>query len=54
MLRVSGPDLGLVDNRIIALNLVKRGMTDATMFDLCGTVLQPAAALYKKNIFIKI
>lgn len=52
MLRVSGPDLGLVDNRIIALNLVKRGMTDATMFDLCGTVLQPAAALYKKNILL--
>ena len=54
MLRVSGPDLGLVDNRIIALNLVKRGMTDATMFDLCGTVLQPAAALYKKNILALI
>ncbi|MNK08978.1 hypothetical protein D3C87_269250 [compost metagenome] len=52
MLRVSGPDLGLVDNRIIALNLVKRGMTDATMFDLSGTVLQPAAALYKKNILL--
>lgn len=52
MLRVSGPDLGQVDNRIIALNLVKRGMTDATMFDLCGTVLQPAAALYKKNILL--
>ena len=52
MLRVTGPDLGLVDNRIIALNLVKRGMTDATMFDLCGTVLQPATALYKKNILL--
>lgn len=52
MLRVSGPDLGNVDNRIIALNLVKRGITDATMFDLCGTVLQPAAALYKRNILL--
>lgn len=52
MLRVSGPDVGNVDNRIIALNLVKLGMTDATMFDLCGSVLQPAAALYKKNILL--
>jgi hypothetical protein len=52
MLRVSGPDLGNVDNRIIALNLVKRGMTDATMFDLCGSVLQPATALYKRNILL--
>jgi len=52
MMRVSGPDLAHLDNRIIALNLVKRGLTDATMFDLTGKVLQPAAALYKKNILL--
>ncbi|MDX1445099.1 TonB-dependent receptor [Lishizhenia sp.] len=52
MLRVNGPDFEDVDNRIIALNLVKRGLTDATMFDLTGNVLQPAAALYKKNILL--
>jgi len=52
MLRVSGPCFEEMDNRIIALNLVKRGMTDATMFDLCGNVLQPATALYKKNILL--
>ncbi len=52
MLRFSGPDFENVDNRIIALNLVKRGITDATMFDLSGNVLQPATALYKKNILL--
>lgn len=52
MLRVNGPDFEEVDNRILALNLVKRGLTDATMFDLTGNVLQPAAALYKKNILL--
>lgn len=52
MLRVSGPEFDNVDNRIIALNLVKRGITDATMFDLCGNVLQPATALYKRNILL--
>ncbi|MDB0011642.1 TonB-dependent receptor [Crocinitomicaceae bacterium] len=52
MLRVSGPSFETMDNRIIALNLVKRGMTDATMFDLTGNVLQPATALYKKNILL--
>ncbi|NRA13754.1 MAG: TonB-dependent receptor, partial [Crocinitomicaceae bacterium] len=52
MVRVSGPDFENVDNRILALNLVKRGMTDATMFDLSGSVLQPATALYKKNILL--
>lgn len=52
MLRVSGPEFDNVDNRIIALNLVKRGITDATMFDLSGNVLQPATALYKKHILL--
>ncbi|MBP6460045.1 MAG: TonB-dependent receptor [Crocinitomicaceae bacterium] len=52
MLRVSGPAFDGWDNRILALNLVKRGLTDATMFDLCGSVLQPATALYKKNILL--
>ncbi|MBU2018351.1 MAG: TonB-dependent receptor [Bacteroidetes bacterium] len=52
MLRVSGPDFESADNRILALNLVKRGMTDATMFDLNGSVLQPTSALYKRNILL--
>lgn len=52
MIRVSGKAFDGADNRILALNLVKRGMTDATMFDLTGNVLQPAAALYKKHILL--
>lgn len=52
MVRVSGPAFEGADNRILALNLVKRGMTDATMFDLTGNVLQPTSALYKKNILL--
>jgi hypothetical protein len=52
MIRVSGPTFANIDNRIIALHLVKRGLTDATMFDLCGNVLQPTNALYKKNILL--
>ncbi len=52
MIRLSGPDFEDFDNRVIALNLVKRGITDATMFDLGGHVLQPATALYKKNILL--
>ncbi len=52
MLRVSGPAFDNVDNRIIALNLVKLGITDATMFDLTGNVLQPATALYKQHVLL--
>ncbi|MBD3636307.1 MAG: TonB-dependent receptor [Crocinitomicaceae bacterium] len=52
MLRVMGPDFEHVDNRIVALNLVKKGLTDATMFDQTGAVLQPHTALYKKDVLL--
>jgi hypothetical protein len=52
MLSVSGPDFENVDNRMLALNLVRRGITDATLFDLAKNVLQPSTALYKKNILL--
>ncbi|HIP35479.1 MAG TPA: TonB-dependent receptor [Crocinitomix sp.] len=52
MLNISGPDFENVDNRIIALKLVKNGLTDATMFNIAGQVLQPSTALYKKNILL--
>ncbi|MEO9533006.1 MAG: TonB-dependent receptor [Crocinitomicaceae bacterium] len=52
MMRISGPSFEHIDNRIIALNLVKKGLTDATMFDQTGGVLQPATALYKKNVLL--
>src|SRR5690606_30365955 len=38
--------------RIIALNLVKKGLTDATIFNQDGDVLQASSALYKKNILL--
>jgi hypothetical protein len=52
MLRFSGPDFEGIDNRLVSLNLVQRGITDATMFDLAKNVLQPSTALYKKNILL--
>jgi len=52
MLRIDGPDFEHIDNRILALKLVKQGLTEATMFDQTGMVLQPATALYKKNILL--
>jgi len=52
MLRVSGPEFKHIDNRVLALNLVKNGLTDATMFDQTGKVLQPSSTLYKKNVLL--
>lgn len=46
----SGPLFEDVDNRLIGLELIKNGMTDAIMFDPNGKSLLPARVLYKQNI----
>jgi len=46
----SGPRFAHVDNRLMSLQLVKNGMTDAVMFNPEGNNILPAAVLYKKNI----
>lgn len=52
MFRIEGPDFHHVDNRLMSLKLVKNGLTHAAMFGPKGNVLQPSAALYKKNVFV--
>lgn len=46
----SGPAFKDVDNRLISLQLVKNGMTDAVMFDPSANNVLAAKVLYKKNI----
>ncbi len=46
----SGPVFKNVDNRLMSLQLVKNGMTDAVMFAPDGNNVLPARVLYKKNI----
>ncbi len=51
MIDFSGPDFAYVDNRLMSLQLVKNGMTDAVIFNSQGNNMLPADVLYKKNIF---
>ncbi len=46
----SGPNFEGVDNRLMSLQLVKKGMTEAVMFNPDGNNILPARELYKKNI----
>ncbi|MBG44647.1 MAG: nicotinate-nucleotide adenylyltransferase [Aequorivita sp.] len=46
----SGPRFKDVDNRLMSLQLIKNGMTDAVMFNPEGHNILPARILYKKNI----
>jgi hypothetical protein len=52
MFRLTGPDFAHVDNRLMALKLVKNGLTKAAMFGPDGKVLQPTDELYKKNVLV--
>jgi hypothetical protein len=52
MFRLSGPDFIHLDNRLMALKLVKNGLTKAAMYGPDGTVMQPSEALYKKNVLV--
>ena len=50
--RVEGPDMTWVDNRLLNLMLVSNDMTPAIMFDKSGKVQQPGDMLYKKNVIV--
>lgn len=52
MFRIDGPDFKHVDNRLMALKLVKNGLTKAAMFGPDGHVMQPSEYLYKKNVLV--
>jgi len=50
MIRMSGPGLDYVDNRLLSVQLVKNNMAKAIMFDRYGKVQQPYDMLYNKNV----
>ncbi|MEJ7646759.1 MAG: TonB-dependent receptor [Chryseolinea sp.] len=52
MFRLNGSDFKHVDNRLMALKLVKNGLTKAAMFGPDGNVMQPSDELYKKNVLV--
>ena len=53
MIKFSGPAFATVDNRLMSLQLVEQGLTDAAMFTAGGEVVQPAEVLYKKPVLIE-
>ncbi len=53
MLKFSGPAFADVDNRLMSLQLVNCGLTNAVMFGPKCDVLQPSEVLYKKAILVE-
>ncbi len=53
MIKFSGPGFQGVDNRLMSLRLVEKGLTNAAMFTADGEVVQAAEVLYKKAILVE-
>jgi hypothetical protein len=53
MIKFSGPLFQNVDNRLMSLQLVSQGLTDAVMFKEDGETVQPAEVFYKRAILVE-
>jgi hypothetical protein len=53
MIKFSGPAFATVDNRLMSLQLVSQGLTNAVMFTADGETVQPAEVFYKKSILVE-
>ena len=53
MIKFSGPAFPNVDNRLMSLQLVSQGLTNAVMFTADGETVQPAEVFYKKAILVE-
>ena len=53
MIRFNGPAFKGVDNRLMSLQLVQNGLSDAAMFKANGDVVQPSELLYKRSVLVE-
>jgi hypothetical protein len=53
MIKFSGPAFEKCDNRLMTLELVRQGLSNAAMFTADGEVVQAAEMLYKKPILVE-
>jgi hypothetical protein len=53
LIKFSGPAYASVDNRLMSLQLVSQGLTDAVIFTADGEMVQAADILYKKAILVE-
>jgi hypothetical protein len=53
MIKFLGPFFSNVDNRLMALQLVEKGLSNAALISANGDVIQPSEVLHKKPILIE-
>ena len=53
MIRFNGPAFKGVDNRLMSLQLVQHGLSEAAMFQANGEVVQPSELFYKRSVLVE-
>jgi hypothetical protein len=53
MIKFLGPYFNNIDNRLMALQLVEKGLSNATLIGAKGEVLQPSEVLHKRPILVE-
>ena len=53
MIKFEGPDFEHIDNRLMSMELVQQGLSNAAMFTANGEVVQASEVLYKKPILVE-
>lgn len=53
LIRFNGPDLEHVDNRLLNLEMVKQGVTEAILFEADGTISNPSDSLFKRPVLVQ-
>jgi len=53
MIKFSGPAFAGVDNRLMSLQLVARGLTDAALFTAQGEAIEPAEVLFGRPVLLQ-
>ncbi len=51
-IKFTGPEFKTYDNRLLNLQLVKEGMTNAVMFNSQGEIILASDLLYRKNVLV--
>lgn len=51
--RLEGPDFNEFDNRLLNLEILRQGMSDAVLFEKNGQIVNPSDVLFKKSVLVQ-
>jgi hypothetical protein len=53
LIRITGPDFAHVDNRLLNLEMIKQGVTEAVLFQPDGSIANPSDSLFHQAVLVQ-